>query len=73
MRWHLTQQPWDRVSRLFVEWDAYDLFTLELDAFDRALIEECGRSKKLSDILLALEVIVRRTEEAQERKLKVSG
>jgi len=73
MRWHLTQQPWDRVSRLVVEWDVCDIFALELDYFDQALIEECGRSKKLSDILLALEVIMRRTEEAQERKLKVSG
>mgnify|MGYP001593901464 CR=1 FL=1 len=44
-----------------------DLIFLNLDAFDRALLEECGSSDKASDKLLAAERIVFRLEQQQQK------
>lgn len=42
-----------------------DLAKMKLHDFDRLLLVECEKSKKVSDKLLALETIVRRIEESE--------
>lgn len=44
-----------------------DMQSLQLDAFDQRLLEECGASDKASDKLLAAEMIVRRLEQQTEK------
>lgn len=40
-----------------------EIGNLNLDAFDRKLLDECGSSKKAEDWLLALEMLFRRQRE----------
>lgn len=42
------------------------MMSLNLDKLDRLLLEECNKSDKASDWLLALETIFRRWEEQRE-------
>lgn len=43
-----------------------DMYYLKLDRLDQFLLEECGDSDKISDKLLALEMLARRMEEQLE-------
>lgn len=45
-----------------------DLITMRLGRFDRALLDDCGKSNKASDLLLALEMLYRRYEEQAARQ-----
>lgn len=47
-----------------LRFNTLDMVECPLDNFDRALLHECNKSKKVSDKLLALETIVRRLEES---------
>ena len=47
-----------------------DFITGELDNLDTLLLEECGKSNKISDKLLALQTITKRCEEAEDKILK---
>lgn len=44
-----------------------DLITMRLDSFDQALLDDCGKSNKASDLLLGLEMLYRRYEEQNAR------
>lgn len=50
------------------EVSGYDLMTLNLDAFDRRLLEECEASNDVADKILALEMLFRRHAEAKARR-----
>lgn len=57
----------DGGRRLVVEWHPLDVVGA-LHDFDDALLRECDRSPRLSDWLLALELMARRVEEATQRR-----
>lgn len=65
MEWELVCDPLGG-RRLHVKWNEMDLIHLRLDPFDFALLHECDSSSKLSDKLLALELLARKYERAQE-------
>ncbi len=50
--------------KIIIEFDSLDFLGIKLDDFDRALLDECNKSDKISDKLLALETLARRIEEA---------
>lgn len=53
----------DEVIRFSGEITLREIGNLNLDAFDRKLLDECGTSKKAEDWLLALEMLFRRQRE----------
>ncbi len=62
MEWTLTNESWPRKNRLVVEWDTCDLTRVQLDPWDLALLRECDVSPRLSDKLLALEMLARKVD-----------
>lgn len=65
MHWEL-RTNFDRTKEIHVKWDDIDLASLQYDNFDLALLRECDESMKLSDKLLALEMLVRKMEKAND-------
>lgn len=55
--------PADDVIRFSGEITLREVERLNLDAFDRKLLDECGSSKTADDLLLALEILFRRQRE----------
>lgn len=66
MQWELRKNSYDFTREFYVRWNEHDLITLQLDDVDLALLRECDASPLLSDKLLALEMLARRIEQAQE-------
>ena len=55
-------------KKYIIEITNFDIVSLRLDKFDNQLLDECSKSEKISDTLLALETIARRIEEQQEKE-----
>jgi hypothetical protein len=55
--------PTNLTNTVTIEINDLEMVLLKLDRFDRLLLDECNKSNKISDKLLALECMARRIEE----------
>ena len=63
MKYTEDKDPNTRSNKVTVEIGDLEIVGLKLDAFERRLLDEVGKSGKVSDKLLALEMLARRIEE----------
>ena len=69
MKFTETQDPFTLDIKVVIEIDRSRLIPLLLTDFDHALLAECAKSHKISDKLLALELLARKEEEQLGKKL----
>lgn len=68
MKFRMQHRAEDRRLQVFFELEYFDCLDMRLSELDRLMLRECEQSEAVSDKFLALELIVRRYEEAQARK-----
>ena len=72
LKWEIGHDPLGKVS-MSVSWDQADMIDIDLTPFDLMLLRECEVSTDFSDKLLAAELIVRKLESKQAKRLASEG
>ena len=65
MKWEIESLPAKKTTRLTVEWSDEELVHMNLEPGDLKLLRECAKSMRLSDHLLALELMALKIEQRE--------